>query len=93
MVPNNGRWFGTRFRIAGTETEGGDELALRDELATRLRIERARIDKTQADVAKAVGITASMLCQYESGERIPTLQTLGLLADFYGTSLDYLAGR
>jgi len=93
MVPNNGRWFGTRFRNHATEIGGGDKLALRDELATRLRMERARIDKTQADVAKDVGITAPMLCQYESGERIPTLQTLGLLADYYGTSLDYLAGR
>ena len=68
-------------------------MALRDELATRLRMERARIDKTQADVAKATGITAPMLCQYESGERVPTLQTLSLLADYYGASLDHLVGR
>ena len=30
---------------------------------------------------------------YESGEREPTLSTLIRMADFYGVSIDYLAGR
>jgi transcriptional regulator with XRE-family HTH domain len=64
-----------------------------DDLAARLRMERARIDKKQDEVANAIGITASMLCNYENGNSIPTLQKLALLADYYGCSLDYLAGR
>lgn len=64
-----------------------------ESVATRLRIERARVDKTQSEVAFEVGITAPMLSNYESGKLVPSLQTLCQLADFYGTSLDYLAGR
>lgn len=64
-----------------------------ESVATRLRIERARVDRTQSEVAAKVGITAPMLSNYESGKLVPSLQTLCQLADFYGTSLDYLAGR
>ena len=64
-----------------------------DVLPTRLRIERARIKATQKQVAESVGLTTAAICQYESGERVPTLQSLAQLADFYGVSLDYLAGK
>ena len=68
-------------------------MAIRDKLAMRLRMERARVDMTQSDVASSAGITPAMLCDYENGVRTPTLQTLAALADFYQVSLDYLTGR
>lgn len=64
-----------------------------DVLATRLRIERARVKQTQKQVADATNNTTANICRYELGEIIPTLQTLATLADYYGVSLDYLAGR
>ena len=63
------------------------------ELPTKLRVERARVNMTQAQVASAIGTTAAAICQYENGERTPTLQNLRALAEFYQVSLDYLVGR
>lgn len=68
-------------------------MAYEDALPTALRVERARVKLTQQQVATATGITASALCNYENGERVPTLQTLSRLADFYNISLDSLMGR
>ena len=68
-------------------------MAYEDELPTKLRMERARVKLTQAQVATKTGLTAAALCNYENGERMPTLQSLSALADFYGVSLDYLVGR
>jgi transcriptional regulator with XRE-family HTH domain len=68
-------------------------VAYDDELPTKLRMERARVKLTQAQVASQTGLTPSMLCNYENGERTPTLQSLKALAGFYGVSIDYLVGR
>lgn len=68
-------------------------MAYEDVLPTRLRMERARVKKTQKQVAESTGITQSAICNYENGERVPTLQTLAILAEFYGASIDYLVGK
>lgn len=68
-------------------------MAYEDELPTRLRMERARVKLTQAQVAAKTGLTASAICNYENGDRMPTLQSLYTLASFYGVSLDYLMGN
>ena len=68
-------------------------MAYEDVLPTRLRMERARIKKTQKQVAEETGITAAAICNYENGDRVPTLQTLAQLADFYDASIDYLVGK
>ena len=47
----------------------------------------------QDAVAKSLGIGMRAYQYYEYGEREPKLSTLVKLADFYGVSLDYLAGR
>lgn len=48
---------------------------------------------SQAALAKEVGITSRTYQRYEAGEREPMLSTLVRMADFYGVSMDYLAGR
>ena len=68
-------------------------MAFEEELPTKLRIERARVKMTQAQVASAIGTTTAAICQYENGDRTPTLQSLAALAEFYQVSLDYLVGR
>lgn len=68
-------------------------MAYEDELPTKLRMERARVKLTQAQVASETGLTAAAICTYENGERMPTLQSLSALADLYGVTLDYLVGR
>ncbi len=68
-------------------------MAYEDVLPTRLRMERARIRKTQKQVADDTGITQAAICNYEKGDRVPTLQTLALLADYYDQSIDFLVGK
>ena len=68
-------------------------MAYEDILPTRLRMERARVKLTQAQVANETDLTTAAICQYENGDRVPTLQKLQALAAFYNVSLDYLAGR
>lgn len=68
-------------------------MAYEDILPTRLRMERARVKLTQAQVADGTNLTTAAICQYENGDRTPTLQKLQSLAKFYNVSLDYLTGR
>lgn len=48
---------------------------------------------SQDAAAKALEIGSRAYQYYEYGEREPRLSTLVRIADFYGVSLDYLAGR
>lgn len=47
----------------------------------------------QNEAAKSMGISNVALSQYERGVRRPDIETLAMLADFYGVSLDYLIGK
>ena len=47
----------------------------------------------QVDVALATGIGRSTISQYENGKCDITFTAAIKLADYYGVSLDYLAGR
>ena len=48
---------------------------------------------SQNAAAKGLKLGSRTYQYYESGEREPTLSTLIRMADFYGVSLDHLAGR
>lgn len=59
----------------------------------RIRDLREDRDLTQKQVAQMLGMSQTGYSKYETGENdIPTL-VLIKLADFYGTSTDYLLGR
>lgn len=54
---------------------------------------RVRKNLTQADVAKALGVSSVVYCRYETGARQPSVETLIQLADIFGVTVDYLLGR
>ena len=59
----------------------------------RIRDLREDRDMTQKQVAQMLGMSQTGYSKYETGENdIPT-PILIKLADFYGTSTDYLLGR
>lgn len=59
----------------------------------RIRELREDRDMYQKDIAEMLGMSQTGYSKYETGENdIPT-QILIKLADFYGTSVDYLLGR
>ena len=60
----------------------------------KLRIRDLREDKdlTQVELAKVLRCTQQTYSRYESGEITIDIYNLIKLADFYGTSCDYLLG-
>ena len=61
----------------------------------KLRIKDLREDNdlTQKEIAKVLMCDQSLYSKYERGEREIPLSLLIKLADYYGTSLDYLTCR
>ena len=59
------------------------------------RLQLLRRDKhlTQAQVAKRIGVTASMVSSYETDIRLPSYEVMLRIADVFGVSVDYLLGR
>jgi len=58
----------------------------------RIRDLREDRDLTQTAVAKILGCTQQTYSRYESGEITIDIYNLIKLAEFYGTSCDYLLG-
>lgn len=61
----------------------------------RQHLRRLRIDNgnTLEALANALGVSRGTVSRWESGIRIPELESLWKLADFYNLSLDELVGR
>ena len=59
----------------------------------RLREMREDRDLTQTALAKALNIHQTTYSDYELGNLNIPASVLSFLADFYGTSVDYLLGR
>ncbi|SKC66324.1 helix-turn-helix domain-containing protein [Maledivibacter halophilus] len=59
----------------------------------RIRNMREDNDLKQVQLANYLNIDQRTYSRYERGEITISVETLCKLADFYGTSLDYLAGR
>lgn len=59
------------------------------------RLKELRLKKglTQKEVAEQFGIKQPNYQQWESGKRKPSSETLQKFADFFGVSMDYLAGK
>lgn len=49
--------------------------------------------KTMQDFCEESGISFSTYQNYETGRRVPTVEMLVKIADFYGVTTDYLLGR
>ena len=52
------------------------------------RMRELRGDKTQKEVADAVGVTAMAVCQYEAGTRVPSDQVKIALAEYFGRTVE-----
>lgn len=59
------------------------------------RIKALRLDneKTQQNVADALGVLRSTYGEYERGKIIPPMDKINALAAFYGVTVDYLIGN
>lgn len=59
----------------------------------RLRELREDNDLTQAKCAQIAYISKNSYIRYENNERIPPLDTIEKFAEYYKTSIDYIARR
>lgn len=62
-------------------------------LEQRLRELRAGRGLSQEAVARKIDTTLRTYCRYEADGADPKISALIKIADLYGVSLDYLAGR
>ncbi len=63
-------------------------------LATdRLKKLRNTFGLTQEELGNIINVTKASICCYEKGTRIPTLQNLIDLSNYFEVSIDYLLGR
>ncbi len=58
----------------------------------RLRDLREDQDKTQKEIADALGMWLNTYRNYETGTRMPPFDFMTQIAKYYNVSLDYLAG-
>jgi transcriptional regulator with XRE-family HTH domain len=58
-----------------------------------LKARRTALGLSQADLAKAAGVSLRQLARYEAGEQQPVLSAAVALADALGISLAHLAGQ
>ena len=61
-------------------------------LAERLQKQRMNMKLSQKEVAVAIGVSPSVISNYEVGARVPSLESLIALAGLYRCSTDYLLG-
>lgn len=59
----------------------------------RLKDLKEDADLTQKQVAELIGVSMNHYGKYERGETDIPLEKAVILADYYGVSLDYIAGR
>jgi transcriptional regulator with XRE-family HTH domain len=62
-------------------------------MLTGLRPLREQVCITQAELARRVGLSFNVVCQYESGARMPRSVSLPMIADALGCTIDALYGR
>lgn len=61
-------------------------------MENRLKELREDNDLTQDECAKIAYISKNSYIRYEKNERVPPIDTMIMFAEYYRTSLDYIAG-
>ena len=59
------------------------------------RLKKLRIEKglSQEELSNILSLNKSTICCYEKGTRVPSLEVLIKLSDYFEVSIDYLLGR
>lgn len=61
--------------------------------AERLKNARIEAGYTQQQVEDMTGVSRAKLSHYETAKREPDIETIGILANFYEVSIDWLFGN
>ena len=63
------------------------------DIGAKIKELREEKDLTQEELAKLIAIDKSTIAKYETNDREPKVYILCKIADYFGVTLDYLAGR
>ena len=61
--------------------------------AKRLKILREHAKINQSELARSLDVTQGTIGNWETGKRIPDSDTLKVIANYFGVSIDYLLGN
>lgn len=70
--------------------ESMEKCVKRMEFGGQLKKLRDKRGISQQVLADFCGISKNTVARYERGERIPNIETAGLIADFFGVTMEYL---
>jgi len=59
-------------------------------IGRRLAAARVALEKTQAEISRALGCKPNTWSVYESGDRMPDPETMALFADKFGITTDWV---
>lgn len=62
---------------------------MKNEIATKIKTLRKGRKITQQELADRIGLNRCTIGNYETGRRVPHLNELTLIADYFGVGLDY----
>lgn len=62
------------------------------EIGEKIRELRRRDDRTQEDLARALGVTCQAVSRWEAGGGYPDMEMLPGIANYFGVSMDTLFG-
>lgn len=65
----------------------------RELIPVRLRNARENLGISMAEASRRLNLSKIGYCRYEYGERTPSMQTLEVIAQCFGTSVDYIIGN
>ena len=74
-------------KLMNSARKRGDETMDRKVIAAYLKTLREQKKETQADVAKAIGVSGGSYGMYETGERIPRDDVKVKIANHFGTTV------
>ena len=69
------------------------EIDITEILAQNLKELRIERNLTQSEIAKVLKVSRVVYNRYENNQRVMPIELLGVIADFYNVSVDYLLGR
>nr|DAR35357.1 MAG TPA: repressor protein [Caudoviricetes sp.] len=58
----------------------------------RVRLLRRQTKRSASVTSELIGLSQSAFRRYETGERMPSVEAVILIADYFGVSTDYLLG-
>lgn len=61
-------------------------------MSNNIKVERARLDLTQTELAEAIGVTVQTICKWEAEIGTCPSDKLLEMRNVFGCSLDYLVG-